>query len=154
MIDFSQLNEYDLNNLKKVQSYCRRNYVINHFERIKQDYEKIFHEIEGQYDDNLTLIWPNKRLCCPKFLNKNELVIVKSKAKENNENKCEQQEEMNILKLENLEEMTNEELVGIRENVSLELMWIHQAIQSRIHVNSIKICFKTFFLFLNFCLFE
>lgn len=110
--------------------------------KVRNDYETIFNEIEGE-DSDLRIVWPieNPTICYPKFMSKKDYLLKQSvltkgsvmKFVPNGSNS--DNENLNHLELENLKRLSKTDLISLRESVSLEMLWIQQAIQSRIQVN-------------------
>ncbi len=117
---------------------------------IRDEYRKIFNEIEGD-DSDVKLVWPNENMpiCYPKFVSKKDkqstyttVSLLKIADKKPNSNPSipkdfnliDDIEKINYLELDNLKRMSKTDLISVRESVSLEMLWIQQAIQSRIQV--------------------
>jgi len=102
-MDFYNFNEDDLSKLSKIQSHFRKKYVQCEMKKLRNCYESIFYEIEGN-DTDTQISWHNEdSICAPKFLSKK----ASSKPLSNRSNKSAASEN-NSLKLNSTEITPNE----------------------------------------------
>jgi hypothetical protein len=74
-MDFNSSDKESMRKLLKLQAYFRQNYVRNEMQKVRNTYEEIFNEIEGN-DSDVKVAWPlgdsSSTPCLPEFIDKQQ----------------------------------------------------------------------------------